>query len=173
MKPGIHPNYVETTVICSCGNTFQTRGTKKELRVDLCNVCHPFYTGEQRIVDTAGQVERFTKRMEAAASTVGMKTKKQKRQDELAALRAQKDAEAAAVREAAAFEERTKRRAEREKREAEEAARAERQAAAEAAAARKAEKAAPAVEAAAPAEAEAAWSEPETVSEDAPKADAE
>lgn len=133
MKPGIHPNYVETTVICSCGNTFTTRGTKPELRIDLCNVCHPFYTGEQRIVDTAGQVERFTKRMEAAAANVGSKTKKQKRAEEAAALRAQKDAEAAAVREAAAKEERAKARAEREKREAEAAAKAERQAAAEAA----------------------------------------
>lgn len=135
MKPGIHPKYIETTVICSCGNTFQTRGTKPELRIDLCNVCHPFYTGEQRIVDTAGQVERFTKRMEAAAATGAIKTKKQKRAEEAAALRAQKDAEAAAVREAAAKDERAKRRAEREKREAEEAAKAERQAAAEAAAA--------------------------------------
>jgi large subunit ribosomal protein L31 len=62
MKQGIHPNYVEATVICSCGNTFQTRSTKPELRTDLCSVCHPFYTGEQRIVDTAGQVERFRRR---------------------------------------------------------------------------------------------------------------
>jgi large subunit ribosomal protein L31 len=163
MKPGIHPKYVEATVVCSCGNTFQTRGTKAELRVDLCNVCHPFYTGEQRIVDTAGQVERFTKRMEAAAATAGAKTKRQKRAEELAALRAQKDAEAAAVREAAAADERAKRRAEREKREAEEAARAERQAAAaeaKAAAAPVAE--APAVEVEAPVEAEVAETATET-----------
>ena len=57
MKSGIHPNYVEATVTCACGNTFTTRSTKPNLRTDLCNVCHPFYTGEQRIVDTAGQVE--------------------------------------------------------------------------------------------------------------------
>ncbi len=56
MKPGIHPQYIESTVICACGNTFTTRSTKPQLRTDLCNVCHPFYTGEQRIVDTAGQV---------------------------------------------------------------------------------------------------------------------
>ena len=79
MKPGIHPNYVEATVICSCGNTFKTRSTKAELRTDLCSVCHPFYTGEQRIVDTAGQVERFTRRMEAAAANQGQRSKRQRR----------------------------------------------------------------------------------------------
>src|ERR671916_49319 len=69
MKPGIHPDYVEATVTCACGNTFVTRSTKPTLRTDLCNVCHPFYTGEQRIVDTAGQVERFMRRVEAAAGS--------------------------------------------------------------------------------------------------------
>ena len=66
MKPGIHPKYVEATVVCACGNTFTTRSTKSQLRTDLCGVCHPFYTGEQRIVDTVGQVERFMKRLESA-----------------------------------------------------------------------------------------------------------
>jgi large subunit ribosomal protein L31 len=66
MKPGIHPKYVESTVVCACGNTFTTRSTRQQLRTDLCNVCHPFYTGEQRIVDTAGQVERFMRRLESA-----------------------------------------------------------------------------------------------------------
>jgi len=79
MKPGIHPEYVEATVTCACGNTFQTRSTRSELRTDLCNVCHPFYTGEQRIVDSAGQVERFMKRMEAAASSEGAQSKRQRR----------------------------------------------------------------------------------------------
>src|SRR5215207_9531323 len=79
MKPGIHPNYQEATVVCSCGNTFQTRSTRPQLRTDLCSVCHPFYTGEQRIVDTAGQVERFTRRMEAAAANVGQRSKRQRR----------------------------------------------------------------------------------------------
>ena len=79
MKPAIHPNYVEATVTCSCGNTFQTRSTRPELRTDLCSVCHPFYTGEQRIVDSAGQVERFTRRMEAAAARAGQKSKRQRR----------------------------------------------------------------------------------------------
>lgn len=62
MKQGIHPEYVESTVHCSCGNTFTTRSTRPELRVDVCSNCHPFYTGTQRIVDSAGQVERFRKR---------------------------------------------------------------------------------------------------------------
>jgi large subunit ribosomal protein L31 len=69
MKAGIHPNYVEATVTCACGNTFVTRSTRPSLRTDLCNVCHPFYTGEQRIVDTAGQVERFMRRVETASAT--------------------------------------------------------------------------------------------------------
>jgi len=79
MKPGIHPNYVEATVTCACGNTFTTRSTKPNLRTDLCGVCHPFYTGEQRIVDSAGQVERFMKRMENAAATERRPSKRQKR----------------------------------------------------------------------------------------------
>lgn len=62
MKTGIHPEYVESTVTCSCGNTFQTRSTTPTLKVDVCSQCHPFYTGTQRIVDATGQVERFRKR---------------------------------------------------------------------------------------------------------------
>lgn len=79
MKPGIHPNYVEATVTCSCGNVFTTRSTRPQLRTDLCSVCHPFYTGEQRIVDTAGQVERFTRRMQNAQASAGQKSKRQRR----------------------------------------------------------------------------------------------
>lgn len=79
MKPGIHPNYVEATVTCACGNTFQTRSTRPQLRTDLCSVCHPFYTGEQRIVDTAGQVERFMRRMETAQTVGGRPSKRQQR----------------------------------------------------------------------------------------------
>jgi large subunit ribosomal protein L31 len=113
MKPGIHPKYVESTVVCACGNTFTTRSTRQQLRTDLCNVCHPFYTGEQRIVDTAGQVERFMKRMEAAQATEGRPSKRQTRladrQSKLEAERArqaeiaaQAEAEEAAARAAAA-----------------------------------------------------------------------
>lgn len=81
MKTGIHPEYVEATVTCSCGNQFETRSTVPTLRTDLCSVCHPFYTGEQRIVDTAGQVERFTRRMEAAKERGPQKSKRQRRLD--------------------------------------------------------------------------------------------
>lgn len=63
MKAGIHPKYVLATVHCACGNTWQTMSTQDVLKTDLCSNCHPFYTGEQRIVDTAGQVERFMRRM--------------------------------------------------------------------------------------------------------------
>jgi large subunit ribosomal protein L31 len=64
MKPGVHPKYVESTIICACGNTWQTRSTKETVHLDICSRCHPFFTGEQRIVDTAGRVERFRKRYE-------------------------------------------------------------------------------------------------------------
>lgn len=63
MKDGIHPKYVLATVSCACGNSWQTMSTREVLKTDLCSNCHPFYTGEQRIVDTAGQVERFMRRM--------------------------------------------------------------------------------------------------------------
>lgn len=62
MKQGIHPQYIEATVVCSCGNTWKTRATKPVLRIEVCSRCHPFFTGEQRIVDTAGRVERFRRR---------------------------------------------------------------------------------------------------------------
>jgi large subunit ribosomal protein L31 len=68
MRSGIHPKYEETTVTCACGNTFTTRSTRQNLRVDVCSNCHPFYTGEQRIVDTAGQVDRFMRRLQTAQS---------------------------------------------------------------------------------------------------------
>jgi large subunit ribosomal protein L31 len=79
MKPGLHPNYVLTTITCACGNVIETRSTRQGLRVDLCNVCHPFYTGEQRIVDTAGQVERFNKKFERAQAAGGTVSKRQQR----------------------------------------------------------------------------------------------
>ncbi len=62
MKAGIHPNYVSTTVHCSCGSEFTTRSTRADLRVELCNECHPFFTGKQKLVDTGGRVERFQRR---------------------------------------------------------------------------------------------------------------
>lgn len=62
MKPKIHPPYQETLVTCACGNQFKTRATVKEIKVDICNACHPFYTGKQKFVDAAGRVERFQKK---------------------------------------------------------------------------------------------------------------
>lgn len=67
MKQGIHPNYVECTVRCTCGNTFKTRSTKPELVIDLCDKCHPFYTGQQKLVDTGGRVQRFANKFGGAA----------------------------------------------------------------------------------------------------------
>jgi large subunit ribosomal protein L31 len=59
MKPGIHPNYELAKVHCACGNTFDTRSTLKDIHVEICSVCHPYFTGRQKLVDTAGRVERF------------------------------------------------------------------------------------------------------------------
>jgi large subunit ribosomal protein L31 len=65
MKENIHPKYYpEATVTCACGNSWTTGATQESIRTDVCSACHPFYTGEQRIVDTAGQVERFMRRLE-------------------------------------------------------------------------------------------------------------
>ncbi|HVM06946.1 MAG TPA: 50S ribosomal protein L31 [Acidimicrobiales bacterium] len=62
MKADIHPQYGEAKVVCSCGNTFTTKSTSNEMHVELCNECHPFYTGKQKLVDTGGRVERFERR---------------------------------------------------------------------------------------------------------------
>lgn len=59
MKAGIHPEYHTATVKCACGNSFQTRSTQAEIHTDICNLCHPFFTGKQKLIDTAGRVERF------------------------------------------------------------------------------------------------------------------
>jgi len=66
MKQGIHPEYTTTVVTCSCGNSFETRGTVDKIAVELCNQCHPFYTGRQKLVDTGGRVDRFKRRLEKA-----------------------------------------------------------------------------------------------------------
>lgn len=62
MKQGIHPNYDTSTVSCVCGNTFETRSTKTDIKVEICSSCHPFMTGKQKIIDTAGRVEKFKKK---------------------------------------------------------------------------------------------------------------
>lgn len=105
MKQGIHPDYAEATVICSCGNTFKTRATKSELHIELCNQCHPFYTGQQKFVDTGGRVQRFSDKFGSAASAVmereaAERDARQKAHEESAAAvreaRAAKDAAEAA-----------------------------------------------------------------------------
>jgi len=75
MKAGIHPDYVEATVKCSCGNTFTTRSTAKsgQIHVETCNVCHPFYTGKQRVLDTAGRVAKFQQKYANVQKTTGKK----------------------------------------------------------------------------------------------------
>ena len=62
MKQGIHPNYVDCKITCACGNVIETRSTRPEIRVEVCNKCHPFYTGKQKLVDTGGRVDRFNRR---------------------------------------------------------------------------------------------------------------
>ena len=62
MKEGIHPQYHEVEVRCACGNTFKTRSTRKEIRLEICSACHPLFTGKQKLVDSAGMVERFQRR---------------------------------------------------------------------------------------------------------------
>lgn len=62
MRTGIHPNYKETTIICACGEVIHTRSTKQNIRVEICSKCHPFFTGKQKFVDSAGRVEKFFKR---------------------------------------------------------------------------------------------------------------
>ena len=64
MKDGIHPNYPPSQVVCACGNSFVTRSTRGDMSVDVCSACHPFYTGTQKLMDTAGRVDRFRKRYE-------------------------------------------------------------------------------------------------------------
>jgi large subunit ribosomal protein L31 len=73
MKTDIHPEYVEATVTCSCGNTFTTRSTKPQLRSELCNECHPFFTGKQKLVDSGGRVDRFNRRYGNSRKAKGAK----------------------------------------------------------------------------------------------------
>ena len=68
MKADIHPNYVTSTVTCACGNVFLTRSTRSEIRIDICSACHPFFTGSQKFVDTAGRVDKFRRRYARSAA---------------------------------------------------------------------------------------------------------
>ena len=100
MKQGIHPEYVDCVVKCSCGNTFTTRSTKPELKIDICNACHPFYTGTQKLIDTGGRVQRFADRFGAAKDVVAEREAAKKA--ERAAQIAEREAKAAAKAERAA-----------------------------------------------------------------------
>ena len=77
MKPGTHPEYHDVDVRCACGATWKTRSTKPELRLDICSICHPFFTGRQKLIDTEGRVERFTKKF----GQVTVATRKQQEAD--------------------------------------------------------------------------------------------
>lgn len=79
MKKGIHPDYGPAVLICACGNEVKTASTVPEMHVEICSACHPFYTGQKKIVDTAGRVDRFTKRFEMSKV---MQEDIQKRKDE-------------------------------------------------------------------------------------------
>ncbi|WP_407417035.1 50S ribosomal protein L31 [Paratractidigestivibacter faecalis] len=136
MKQGIHPNYVECTVRCTCGNTWVTRSTKSEMTLDLCDKCHPFYTGQQKLVDTGGRVQRFADKFGGAAAA------QLKKAEEAKAAKAAKAAEAEAARKAAA----EAKAAAKAKRAAEYAAKAEAEAAKAAAAAEAPAEEAPAAE---------------------------
>ena len=109
MKQGIHPDYVECTVTCTCGNTFTTRSTRKELKVDICNACHPFFTGTQKLIDTGGRVQRFADRFGAGAKSAVAEREAQRKAAAAAkkaaieeAKKAEREAKAAAKAERAA-----------------------------------------------------------------------
>lgn len=108
MKQGIHPEYVDCVVKCSCGNTFTTRSTKPELKIDICNACHPFYTGTQKLIDTGGRVQRFADRFGAAKDVVAEREAAAKAEraaqiaEREAAKKAEREAKAAAKAERAA-----------------------------------------------------------------------
>ncbi len=140
MKQEIHPDYMECVVTCSCGNTFTTRATKPELKIDICNVCHPFYTGTQKLIDSGGRVQRFSDRFGAATELV-----------------AEREAAKKAARAAEVAEAEEKRKADRE---AKAAAKAERAAAYAAKAAKAADEAEKSADAA-PADADEAAEAPE------------
>lgn len=78
MQDGIHPSYHETVVTCGCGNTFKTRSTKKDLRVDICAACHPFFTGKLKYIDTAGRIEKFQSKFASGTYSSVQAPKKRK-----------------------------------------------------------------------------------------------
>lgn len=79
MKEGIHPKYVEATVSCACGYTFKTRSTKPTIKLEICSNCHPFFTGKQKLIDTAGRVEKFQKRFVSTEGKTVVKKQAEKK----------------------------------------------------------------------------------------------
>ncbi|HOC61007.1 MAG: 50S ribosomal protein L31 [Syntrophaceae bacterium] len=79
MKEGIHPDYKETTITCVCGNVIETKSTKKDIKIEICSNCHPFMTGKQKIIDTAGRVEKFKKKYASQGDTVPSKKESKKK----------------------------------------------------------------------------------------------
>jgi large subunit ribosomal protein L31 len=169
MKTDIHPNYVDATITCSCGNTVQTRSTKEDIHVEICSSCHPFYTGKQKLMDTGGRLGRFQAKLDAKGSDDAPATKKKKTSVRTftPAVDPKVLAAKAARAEAKAIEDAKKK---QEAEEAEKAARAEAKAAKEAEAAAAAEapaEDAPVTEADSPAD-EAPAPADEPLADDAP-----
>lgn len=77
MKSEIHPDYIDTLVVCACGNKVNTKSTVKEMHVDVCSACHPFYTGKQKLMDSAGRIEKFTRKYEKALKAKKAKSEKE------------------------------------------------------------------------------------------------
>ena len=96
VKPGIHPKYEEVEVRCACGSTFKTRSTKPELHLEICNQCHPFFTGRQKLIDTEGRVERFTKRFGAQSTEAHKKATSAAKATKAGAAKGKKSASATA-----------------------------------------------------------------------------
>ena len=81
MKEKIHPKYFETTITCACGNVIHTRSTVKDIRVEICSACHPFFTGKQKLVDTAGRVERFRRKYKSFEQKQGKQEAKEEKKE--------------------------------------------------------------------------------------------
>lgn len=82
MKSDIHPSYEKAVVTCACGNSFETRSTKKEIHLEICSSCHPFYTGKQKLVDSAGMVDKFQRRMQKTKQAQEAREKGKKKRKE-------------------------------------------------------------------------------------------
>lgn len=103
MKTGIHPTYYLTKVACACGNTFTTRSTRQELKLEICSACHPVFTGKQKFIDSAGRIDKFLKKFDQAKAHVEVVKKKKE-----AAKKAASAAKAVAQAKAAASKDRDK-----------------------------------------------------------------